>query len=120
MTDKQWPSAEELIQMAQNNPEELERFKEREINALIESAPTSMRRRLRGLQFQIDCKRQMHSNPLSSCIAISKMMLESLNDLNDALHGDYENNSVAKATKANRKPRKNSNSQVIPFPSAVI
>lgn len=84
------PNHDTLAEMARTDPEKLERLRETWINEVIERAPTEMRRRLRGLQFQIDCQRRLHSNPLGACIEISKMMYESLNHLNQMMQGHSE------------------------------
>lgn len=76
-----------LFEIAKRNPEELERIRLREIEQLIGRAPEHLKARLRGLQFQIDCKRRLHATPLGSCIEISKMMLDSVYSLNEALNG---------------------------------
>ncbi|WNO10114.1 DUF3135 domain-containing protein [Teredinibacter sp. KSP-S5-2] len=81
------PHIDQLIKLAQSNPTELEEIRLREIEALISSAPEEMQKRLRGLQFQIDCRRQLHKTSLGSCISISQMMHESVGKLNSALHG---------------------------------
>lgn len=84
-----FPSIDQLIELAEHNPEELEVIRQREIEALISSAPQRLQKRLRGLQFQIDCQRQLHrQSSLGACIAISAMMLDSLQQLNVALQGD--------------------------------
>lgn len=77
-----------LIELATKNPEALEQFRQQQIDELIESAPSHTQRRLRGLQFQIDCKRKLHKDsPMGSCMAITEMMMDSLQQLNEALHG---------------------------------
>lgn len=84
---RSWPSFDELIQIARDNPEQLEILRQRKVNEIIDAAPESLKPRLRGLQFQVDCHRRIHKNPLASCISISKMMRDSLLELNDALNG---------------------------------
>lgn len=92
-----------LSELAKNSPEELERLRLKEIEDLIHRAPAHMRKRLRGLQFQIDCKRRLHKNPLGACIEISRMMLDSLQNLNLAASGQLESpeptRSIARPTK---------------------
>lgn len=78
----QLPSHEQLATLAKDNPEKLEALREQWINEIIESAPEEVQRRLKGLQFQIDCQRKLHKSPMGACIAISRMMNESLNQLN--------------------------------------
>lgn len=80
------PDIEQLIALAQSDPEQLERIRQQEIEALICRAPEHMRPRLRGLQFQIDCKRRLHKSSVGACLAITGMMMDSLQELNQALH----------------------------------
>ena len=82
-----FPEPSDLLELAQRDPEALEQLRLREIQQLIDGAPEHLKARLKGLQFQIDCKRRLHKTPLGSCIAISTMMLDSLHSLNDALQG---------------------------------
>ena len=82
------PSIDQLIEIAKKDPEALEAIRQREVEAFISSAPQEMQRRLQGLQFQIDCRRRLHKDSaMGSCIAISQMMMDSLQHLNEALHG---------------------------------
>jgi len=68
---------DELLAMAQE-PERLEAYRQREVHSIIEQAPDEIRRRLRGLQFQIDAHRSLHNdNPIGACVQLSKMMHES-------------------------------------------
>ena len=82
----QWPTTEELLKLAKEDPIALEALRQREIEALIDSAPASTQRRLRGLQFQIDAKRRASKNPMAACVAISQMMFNSVYELNDVLN----------------------------------
>lgn len=84
------PDFNTLRELAEKNPEALEELRQREVQALIEQAPEQMRRRLEGIQFQIDAKRQIASNPMDACIAVSSMMHESFNDLRMALNNCME------------------------------
>mgnify|MGYP000091356365 CR=1 FL=1 len=82
----QWPTTDQLLKLAQENPDALEALRQREIKSLIDSAPASMQRRLKGLQFQIDAKRRASKTPMAACVAISQMMFDSVYELNDALN----------------------------------
>lgn len=82
------PHIDQLIHLAKTDPEGLERLRLRHIELLISSAPEPMQRRLRGLQFQIDCQRRLHKHPMGACLSISKMMMDSLQRLNSVLHKD--------------------------------
>jgi len=83
----EWPAVDELIALAKESPAQLEAFRRSEVERLIASAPESIQRRLRGLQFQIDCKRRLHSSPMGACIELSQMMFDSVSQLNNALQG---------------------------------
>jgi len=75
------PSFETLLNMAQQDPEALERLREQHVTAAINSAPEAYRQRLAGLQFQIDGVRRTSKSPMASCMNISKMMHDSLQTL---------------------------------------
>lgn len=81
-----FPSYEELEKLAQSDPEHLESLRAQWIEDVIDRAQPEMRHRLRGLQFQIDCQRRLHKNPLGACIEISRMMYASLNNLNKLMN----------------------------------
>ncbi len=80
------PEFEKLRELAQNDPAQLERLRIQLCDQLIQSAPESMRRRLRGLQFQIDMERRRAKSPMAACIAISGMMHESFDKLRQAVN----------------------------------
>jgi len=76
---------DELLVMAQN-PERLEAYRQKEVRLVIDQAPDSMRRRLQGLQFQIDAHRSLHSeSPIGACVQLSKMMHDSFSKLQNYL-----------------------------------
>jgi len=78
---KSLPSYEELREMAQKDPEALERLRLEHVRATINSAPEKYRQRLSGLQFQIDGQRRLAKSPMAACLRISKMMHDSLHEL---------------------------------------
>jgi hypothetical protein len=94
-----FPNIDELIELARTNPEELERIRNREIETLITGAPEHLQGRLRGLQFQVDCQRKLHRNPMGACLAISQMMFASVHKLNDILTGDRGTDTSVPAAK---------------------
>jgi len=76
---------DELLAMAQE-PERLEAYRQREVRSIIERAPYEIRRRLRGLQFQVDAHRRLHNDsPIGACIQLSKMMQDSFYKLHTYL-----------------------------------
>lgn len=81
------PDHDALSIIAKENPERLEEMRRHFIEEHINSAPEYMQRRLRGLQFQIDGLRRIHKTPISRCVAISKVMHDSLDRLRCTLSG---------------------------------
>lgn len=80
------PEFDKLRDMAQNNPEQLEKLRAELCDQFIREAPEEHRRRLRGLQFRIDMERQRAKSPMAACIAISGMMHDSFDRLRQVLN----------------------------------
>jgi len=116
---KNLPSFDELKEMAQNRPDELEKLRIMLCEQIIQGAPEAQRRKLRGLQFRIDMERRRAKNPLAACIAISDMMHKSFDELRSAIqqttrHPDHsrrlsDSARIAQATKGQLP------SKVLPF-----
>ena len=53
------PSFDEMVRLAKNDPETLERIRLKLIEETIAEAPENCHRRLRGLQFQIGERREL-------------------------------------------------------------
>lgn len=85
------PCFDTLLQLAQEAPDELERLRADLSHKVINSAPAEQRPRLRGLQFQIDSRREIAKTPLAACIHLSRMMHQSFDQLRDALNYAEEN-----------------------------
>lgn len=85
MNNNPLPDHKILRELAENSPDKLELILRANIAALIEQTSGNHRRRLQGLQFQIDAQRQLAKNPVDSCIRISRMMHESFLELNRSL-----------------------------------
>ncbi|MGB1092778.1 MAG: DUF3135 domain-containing protein [Oceanobacter sp.] len=81
------PSFDELRNLAENSPEQLEALRQQLIEETISQAPADCERRLRGLQFQIDMERRRAKTPMASCIRISKLMHDQLHKLKASIHG---------------------------------
>jgi hypothetical protein len=60
--------------LARHDPQAFEAARRQVLQSLIESAPITQRRRLEGLQWQIDRERERVDAPLASCIKLSSMM----------------------------------------------
>jgi len=80
------PEFDKLREMAQNDPEALERLRVELCDQLIQEAPEKYRRKLRGLQFRVDMERRRAKSPMAACIAISGMMHDSFDRLRQTLN----------------------------------
>lgn len=79
-------SFDQLVELAEKDPEGLERYRQQQIKAVIDEAPEYLRQRLEGLQFQIDAQRKIHKSPMGVCIKISQMMHQSFDQLSHVLN----------------------------------
>lgn len=114
MVSRQSPSFvfDEWMQLAQSDPEAFEERRRQVIEELIESAPTEMQQRLRGLQWRVDMERRDGRSASATFMRIYKMMMESVygeGGLADALNGRL----------SRRSPRKDADEQdeevLLPF-----
>lgn len=87
--------SDEMARLAQDDPDSFERRRQEMLTKVIEQATPEIQRRLHGLQWQIDQVRNTASNPMASCVRISKMMWDSvieegglLENLERLQHGD--------------------------------
>lgn len=71
--------------LASRDPQEFERSREQIIDELIAAAPADAQHRLRGLQWRIDRTRERSATPLGSCVAVSRMMWDTYERLNQVL-----------------------------------
>jgi len=76
---------DQLKDLAVSDPKAFEAYRTQQVEAAISNAPSHMQRRLRGIQFQVDSQRQLHSNPMGSCVKVYQMMQNSLSELNQIL-----------------------------------
>lgn len=84
------PAFDELAQLAKHSPEKFEALRVELCEQFIARAPIQSRRRLQGLQFQINMERQKSNSDIGTCIRLSQLMNESLQKLNTALRNPSE------------------------------
>lgn len=65
---------EAWAKLSRDDPAEFERRREAALRELIDSAPARHRRRLEGLQFQVDMERQRSGSALGACLKLNSMM----------------------------------------------
>ena len=104
------PDFDTLKHWALADPKRLDALLHQQIDALIAQVGPEQQRRLRGLQFRIDCQRRLAKNNMDSCIRIANMMHESVNamrrqfnhlqddSLSDQDDGSTPNNVIPLAT----------------------
>jgi hypothetical protein len=96
-------------ELSKKDPEAFEAMRNQLVQDFIGNAPESKQHRLRCLQWKVDKVRERQKTPLAACVAISDMMWDSLERLNQ-LYYDYEN--VTKLKEGKRV--------LTPLPSAAI
>lgn len=79
------PDFDSLKLLADESPEELENLRQYYSQQIIDRAPERLKRRLTGLMFQINMEIRRSNNSMNGCLTISRMMLDSLVDLQGAL-----------------------------------
>ena len=72
------PDFDTLKRLAVAEPERLDELLQQQVEGLIDRGSPQQQMRLRGLQFRIDCQRQLAKNNLDSCIRIANMMHDSV------------------------------------------
>jgi hypothetical protein len=79
------PGFDTLRYLAEHDPERLELLRSALTEILIARSPMESRQRLRGLQFQIEARVKLASNPIAACLAVSSMMHDTLAQLQRTL-----------------------------------
>jgi len=79
------PSFDDMIAMAQNDPEAFEAMRNEAIETTILSAPERSQRRLRGLQFQMDADRQLASSEFEAMLRSNKRLMKSYQALRQTM-----------------------------------
>ncbi len=95
--------------LAEQDPDGFEQLRTQTIAKLIDSSSEHTRQRLRGLQWQIDCTRDLNNNPLGACVAVSRMMWETYERLNQTLA------QISRAGAAEPASASPLNATVLPF-----
>ena len=69
---------DEWRELAASDPEAFEARRAAVLEQVILRVPGPRRKRLRGLQWRIDQVRQQSTNPISACIRLNGMMIDTL------------------------------------------
>src|SRR5262245_7654060 len=98
------PGFDTLRYLAEHDPERLELLRNALTEMLILRSPEESRKRLRGVQFQINARLKLARKPPAACLAVAAMMHETLGQLQRTLC-DGPNEPIAQQERA----------RVIPF-----
>ena len=113
-----YPSFNELLKLAQENPEALEKFRLEQVELIISQAPIKYQRRLRGLQFQIDVQRALHANsPMGACLKMSQMMHDSFDELRACLNKITNSDNPLRHDLENYEDNHQSDAKILRFPA---
>lgn len=85
MVKVELPGFDTLRYLAEHDPDRLELLRNALTEMLIARSPEESRHRLRGLQFQINARVKLASNPIAACLAVSSMMHDTLSELQRTL-----------------------------------
>ncbi|MEX0606346.1 MAG: DUF3135 domain-containing protein [Marinobacter sp.] len=91
------PTFDELRNLAEHHIEGFEKLRAELIEDCIRSSSQRSENRLRGLQFVIDTRRRLASNPVKALLDLQGMMHESLQRLNRALQAQEGSEPAQKA-----------------------
>lgn len=104
---------DEWLELSKRDPKSFESRRLESIEEFINSVPEDKQHRLRCLQWKIDRVREKMPTPLAACVAISDMMWDSLDKLNQMYH-DCETVTSLEGDKAVLSPLPNA--KVLHFP----
>ncbi|PJG58762.1 DUF3135 domain-containing protein [Aeromonas cavernicola] len=90
------PDFDTLKALAITEPAQLDAILQQQLAQLMARADPEHKRRLLGVQFQIDCQRKLAKNNMDSCIRIISMMRESFDLMRSEMNHftDQENNFI--------------------------
>lgn len=75
------PGFEDLVTLAHDDPRAFEALRRKIVDDFIEHAPAHLHQRLRGIQFRVDCTRQLAHGGLAAAQQVFAMMRESFDVL---------------------------------------
>ncbi len=82
------PPVDELIRLGREEPDALERLRQRLCEVAINRASETVRPQLRALQSRIDMETQRQKTPLARCVRLSAMMHDAFTRLTRVLNDE--------------------------------
>ncbi|MCW8908847.1 MAG: DUF3135 domain-containing protein [Sedimenticola sp.] len=98
---------DEWLRLAKEDPDAFEARRDQLLREAIDQAPLHFRKKLHGLQFQVDMIRERSSHPLGACVRISNLMMDHL----------YREEYGVKAGASSAEGDPPANNNLIPFPT---
>ncbi len=112
------PDFDELAELARTDPASFEARREALLEQCVLSAPPAMRRRLRGLVFELNMARESAASPLASCLDASGRMWQSFDTLRMQLNAAVRPEALSEDEIASLTPER-FDADVLPFKAAV-
>ena len=101
---------DEWVELAKEDPDAFEERRDALLKQAIEQAPLHFRKKLHGLQFQVDMIRERSAHPMGACVRISSLMM-------DSLFANESGRRAGKTEAPDRGPRGGfRENNLIPFP----
>lgn len=69
---------DEWVELAKEDPAAFEARRDALLREAIDQAPLHFRKKLQGLQFQVDMIRERSAHPMGACVRIGSLMMDSL------------------------------------------
>ena len=102
---------DEWVELAKEDPDAFEARRDALLQEAIDQAPLHFRKKLHGLQFQVDMIRERSTHPLGACVRISSMMMDSL------FTSESEGSKNSSSALEGDTRRGTGKSNLIPFPA---
>tara|TARA_R100000306_G_scaffold44920_1_gene42876 strand:+ start:42299 stop:42664 length:366 start_codon:yes stop_codon:yes gene_type:complete len=84
------PDFDTLLAMHREDPDALDRLRNKLTSELVASASSDTQRRLAGLQFRINMELRRAGNPTAAFLKLSNMMQDSFSELNFCLNNPID------------------------------
>lgn len=109
------PCYEILAQLARDDPAAYEKWRCEVIEHFIESTPVHLQRRLRGIQFRVECIRRGSRSALGATVKIYSLMWNSFIVLNDEWQALVQSSADGGESLPSRRAGCGKTAQVIAF-----
>ncbi len=110
----QLPSFDVLMDLAQNNPEQLEKMRNTLSEEIIQNASPRARNKLKGIIFKVNMERRRSKTPMHSCIRIAALMQASYGQMREKLDLLLQSQPLY-LVKRTEKPKPEQTDNVLPF-----